>query len=231
MKTAPKNAAVSALAASQLRWICDPASLGFQSTAELDTDSGIVGQNDALEALRYGLETSAPGQNIFVRGLMGTGRLELVKRVLAELNPVCSLGTDFCYVGNFKRPDEPRLLALPRGRGAEFRDAIEALVQFLKTEFQPPLQSELMSPSPRHQPTARQARRRAAPAPCAADGRRGRRSSSRRCPAGWRRRRTASVSSLSPPRRRISAVPEPRWCCYAEAGGRRWQRPKSATRS
>jgi len=150
MKTAPKNAAVSALAASQLRWICDPASLGFQSTAELDTDSGIVGQNDALEALRYGLETSAPGQNIFVRGLMGTGRLELVKRVLAELNPVCSLGTDFCYVGNFKRPDEPRLLALQRGRGEEFRDAIEDLVQFLKTELQPALQSELMSARRRH---------------------------------------------------------------------------------
>lgn len=31
--------------------------------------AGVIGQDDAVEALHFGLETDAPGPNIFVRGL------------------------------------------------------------------------------------------------------------------------------------------------------------------
>ena len=134
----------------RLRWICDPAQLSFKSTAELDTDAGIVGQEDAIEALRFGLETFAPGQNVFVRGLTGTGRLELVQRVLSGIQPACALGSDFAYVTNFERLDEPRLLTLPRGRGVQLREAVADLVRFLKTDLQPALQSELMLSRRRH---------------------------------------------------------------------------------
>ena len=52
-----------------LRWRCDPDDLSFDSTAEVEPVAGVVGQDDAVEAVRYGLESSSPGQNIFVRGL------------------------------------------------------------------------------------------------------------------------------------------------------------------
>ena len=73
------------LAADNLRWRCDPAKLSFKTTADLEPIVGVVGQDDAVEALRFGLEIDAPGQNIFVRGLTGTGRMTLVRRLLEEV--------------------------------------------------------------------------------------------------------------------------------------------------
>ena len=62
------------LPADGLRWRCDAAELDFETTNDVKPLVGVVGQDDAVEALRFGLETDAPGQNIFVRGLSGTGR-------------------------------------------------------------------------------------------------------------------------------------------------------------
>jgi len=55
------------LPSDALRWTCPTNWLPFASTAEVEPLSGIVGQEEALEALRFGLEMSGPGQNIFVR--------------------------------------------------------------------------------------------------------------------------------------------------------------------
>ena len=76
---------VSALTTEQLRWRCDPSRLDFETTADVEPLAGVVGQDTAIEALRFGLATGAPGQNIFVRGLSGTGRMTLLKRLMEEL--------------------------------------------------------------------------------------------------------------------------------------------------
>ncbi|UCF32973.1 MAG: AAA family ATPase, partial [Phycisphaerales bacterium] len=89
-----------ALAAQLLRWECDPSQLSFNSTAEVEPITGVVGQEDAVEALRFGLETGAPGQNVFVRGLTGTGRMTLLKRLMEEIQPSCPYALDRCYVHN-----------------------------------------------------------------------------------------------------------------------------------
>ena len=125
-----------------LRWSCDPASLGFETTLELEPIHGIVGQDDAVEALRYGLEVHAPGQNVFVRGLTGTGRLALVKRLLEDIQPSCPVALDRCYVRNFTSPDRPRLVSLPRGRGREFKRRIEALADYIQEELVPAMSSD-----------------------------------------------------------------------------------------
>ena len=125
-----------------LRWRCDPAELSFASTADVEPLRGIIGQEDALDSLRFGLEIFAPGQNVFVRGLTGTGRMSLVRRVLEEIQPACPLAGDFCYVTNFERPEAPQLVALERGQGFAFRDAIDRLVQYLAKELGPALASD-----------------------------------------------------------------------------------------
>ena len=51
-----------------LRWCCDDMLPSFETTDEVEPITGVVGQDDAIEALRYGLEVFAPGQNIYVRG-------------------------------------------------------------------------------------------------------------------------------------------------------------------
>lgn len=117
------------LSIPQLRWRCQPQALGFRTTADVEAAQGIVGQMRAVEALRFGLEISAPGHNLYVRGLSGTGRLTLVRRVLEDVRPGVRLGPDYAYVHRFAQPDRPRLLRLPRGRGVNFRDRVLELAE------------------------------------------------------------------------------------------------------
>ncbi|MBL4685337.1 MAG: AAA family ATPase [Nannocystaceae bacterium] len=124
------------LSTPQLRWRCQPQALGFRTTADVEAAQGIVGQMRAVEALRFGLEISAPGQNVYVRGLSGTGRLTLVRRVLEDVCPGVRQGPDYAYVHRFAQPDRPRLLRLPRGRGVNFRDRILELAEFVVSELQ-----------------------------------------------------------------------------------------------
>jgi len=131
-----------AIPCDALRWKCDPDSLPFQSTADVEPVTGVVGQETAVEALRFGLQISAPGQNIFVRGLSGTGRLTLVKRLLEELRLSCPEIRDICYVHNFSKPDQPRLIELPRGAGQVFRRRVDRVVDFIRDDLRNALNSE-----------------------------------------------------------------------------------------
>jgi len=58
----------------QLRWICDPNTLPFRTTAELKADEVIIGQDRAVRALDLGLTIEQPGYNIYIAGPVGTGR-------------------------------------------------------------------------------------------------------------------------------------------------------------
>ena len=125
-----------------LRWRCDPLSLSFESTEEVEPVAGVVGQETAVEALRFGLLTRAPGQNIFVRGLTGTGRYTLVRRLLDELRLSCPQVRDRCYVHNFAQPDRPCLLVLASGKGPALRDRVEKLADFIRDDLDTALSSE-----------------------------------------------------------------------------------------
>jgi ATP-dependent Lon protease len=125
-----------------LRWRCDPTRFGFETTEDVPPAAGIVGQDVAVEALRFGLETSAPGQNVFVRGLTGTGRASLVRRLLENIRADCPLPHDRVYVYNFGQPDRPRLLTLPRGSAARFRHRVDEFIAFLKDELSGALSSD-----------------------------------------------------------------------------------------
>ncbi|MEK7756888.1 MAG: hypothetical protein AAB385_06720, partial [Planctomycetota bacterium] len=80
---------VEPLPAAALRWHCDPKALPFDSTADIEPISGVIGQDSAVDALKFGLETNAPGQNVFVRGITGTGRMTLIRRMLEQIRLAC----------------------------------------------------------------------------------------------------------------------------------------------
>jgi len=138
----PEAGRAEPLPTTMLRWRCDPATLSFASTAEIEPATDVIGQDDAVEALRFGLETRAPGQNIFVRGLSGTGRLTLVRRLLESIQPDCSPTPDRCYVHNFSQPDRPRLISLPPRRGQEFRQRLERLIEFIRDDLRSALATD-----------------------------------------------------------------------------------------
>src|SRR3989475_3231012 len=52
--------------------------------------------------------------------------------MIQELHPTTKESLDRCYVNNFKLPDRPRLLALPRGQADSFKKDVEAGIDFLR---------------------------------------------------------------------------------------------------
>ncbi len=117
--------------AAELRWECDPARLGFQTTADLDPAEGVLGQKTAHEALEFGIRCLSPGQNVFVRGARGTGRIRMVRHLIHTLAPKTDGLTDCCYVFNFDRHDRPRLIRLAAGTAPKFRQQMLELGEYV----------------------------------------------------------------------------------------------------
>src|SRR5271170_4347797 len=128
-KTAPNPVG---LPPEKLRWRCDPATVPFASTKNAPIVEGELGQDRALRALQMGVELTAPGYNLFICGLSGTSRGGMVTRMVEGLNPRREPAPDRCYVNNFKNPDRPRLLTLPRGQADAFRKEMESGIEFLR---------------------------------------------------------------------------------------------------
>src|SRR5229473_4680423 len=127
--SSPKHAS---LPPEKLRWQCDPATIPFNTTAEVEPASGDLGQDRALRALRMGVELNASGYNLFVCGLSGTSRGGMIVRMVEEMRLETEPAPDRCYVNNFKNVDRPRLLTLPRGQANAFRKEVESGIDFLR---------------------------------------------------------------------------------------------------
>ncbi len=112
----------------RLRRRLDPATLPFQTTAEVEPIAGTVGQPRALEALEFGLEIETYGYNVYVAGRPGSGRESTVLRLVEQIAATKPTPPDWVYVHNFQDPERPRAIALPAGRGAQLaRDMDEFL--------------------------------------------------------------------------------------------------------
>ena len=116
----------------KLRWRCPPESLPFESTKEVPVCMQIIGQERALKAIRLGLEMESLGYNIFVVGLLGTGRNTTIKCLLEEIDKAGKIPDDICYVTNFKDPDQARCVCLPAGQGKAFKKEMDDLIESLK---------------------------------------------------------------------------------------------------
>jgi predicted ATP-dependent protease len=126
----------------QVRWQCDASQLGFETTDEIEPVDVIIGQDDALEALKFAIECDAYGQNVYVRGLSGTGRMSMVSRILKEARPAPQPRKEHCYVANFDQPDRPRLISLPSGLGGKFKSMMEQLSSYIAEDLQKSMESE-----------------------------------------------------------------------------------------
>src|SRR2546429_2191483 len=120
------------LPVAKLRWRCELSRIPFETTAQAELREGFIGQERALRALKMGAELSAPGYNVFVCGLAGTSRGGTIARMIEELHPQTKESLDRCYVNNFKLPDRPRLLTLPRGQADSFKKDMQAGIDFLR---------------------------------------------------------------------------------------------------
>jgi lon-related putative ATP-dependent protease len=116
------------LTAEQVRQRCDPAIFQCNSTAQLEPMEGIIGQDRALSALKFGLNIVKPGFNIFVSGLAGTGRTTAIKSFLEALAAKKETPPDWCYVHNFRDSYFPKALKVPAGMGEALRKDMERTI-------------------------------------------------------------------------------------------------------
>ncbi|MGE4552282.1 MAG: Lon protease family protein [Desulfovibrionaceae bacterium] len=130
------------LAPDALRQRIDPASLGFETTADLAPADEIIGQQRGVEAFRFGMGMTRRGYNIFVTGQPGTGRLATVKKLLEEFSGHDGVPDDLCYVHNFRRPEAPQLLRFKAGDGAAFRKAVQDMLEGIRRETPQVFESE-----------------------------------------------------------------------------------------
>ncbi|MDK2957176.1 MAG: hypothetical protein PWQ57_2672 [Desulfovibrionales bacterium] len=126
----------------KLRWRCDPASLPFSDTSELEPLDVIIGQDRGVEAFRFGMGMVKKGYNIMVTGEPGLGRMATVRKLLQGLSHRDGIPDDLCYVNNFKRPEEPILLRFKAGVGVEFRKGMQDFLEVIKREVGPLFESE-----------------------------------------------------------------------------------------
>ena len=116
----------------QLSHHCDPDQFTFQTTADLEDLSEIIGQARAMDAVRFGSGIRHEGYNLFVLGPSGMGKRSLVRQLLEEKAHQETKPADWCYINNFFYLHKPRVLKLPHGRGEALRLDMEALINFLR---------------------------------------------------------------------------------------------------
>jgi len=119
---------------------CHPDSLPFETTQQLDTLGEIIGQDRAVEAIRFGLSIDRPGFNVFAFGPSGHGRLTTIRHFLAHEARERGAPDGWCYVHGFTDSRRPAALRLPPGRCTELRtalhDVVEELLERLPAAFE-----------------------------------------------------------------------------------------------
>jgi lon-related putative ATP-dependent protease len=124
------------LAAKELRLQVDPKDIEISFTKELcPVSHGVVGQERAIEAIKFGVGMTDPEYNIYVAGTTDTGATYMARAFLEEEAAKQPPPPDWCYVHNFKEHDKPCALRLPTGRGEELRQSMDELVDALKSEI------------------------------------------------------------------------------------------------
>jgi lon-related putative ATP-dependent protease len=126
----------------ELRWRCNLDKFEFDSTYDLKPIEGILGQERALKALKIGVDLRAPGYNIYIAGMSGTGKATTVKKILEAISSECPPLYDYAYVNNFKDPDRPVLLTFSKGQAKFFRQDLSSAINILKQRIPQSLESE-----------------------------------------------------------------------------------------
>lgn len=130
------------LDAEDLRRRCDPATLPFRTTAEVEPADGAAGQSRALRAIDLAAQAPQRGYNIFATGPAGTGMRETVENRLREHAAGRPLPDDVVFLFNFDEPGRPLCVTLPPKQGRELVRMMAAFVAQAAREIPNAFESE-----------------------------------------------------------------------------------------
>jgi lon-related putative ATP-dependent protease len=126
-----------------LRAVCDPDTLGFETTLDINPlKEKVVAQDRAVHALEFGLGVKDLEYNIFVAGPPRAGKTETIMAYVQELAATEPPPPDYIYVYNFKDSERPASLTLPTGKGRVLKADMEELISNLKVQIPEVFESE-----------------------------------------------------------------------------------------
>ena len=119
----------------KLKMICNPDIFDFETTEGLGSVATGIGQDRGIKALEFGLNVDVKGYNLYVEGPIGVGKTMYTKRYLDKISKKKKAPHDWCYIYNFKNPNEPIAVDLPAGQGREFRDSMDGFIKEIKKDI------------------------------------------------------------------------------------------------
>jgi lon-related putative ATP-dependent protease len=137
-----KSTRARELPPSKLRWRCASGLFDFKTTDDIKPCQDIIGQDRALSAIKRGLKLEHRGFNIFITGLVGTGRTTTIKHLLERLEKKGPIPSDICYMHNFRNPTMPRCIELDAGKGNELFADMNRLIAELLSKISSVFQSD-----------------------------------------------------------------------------------------
>lgn len=133
---------VKPLTREQLYQHTDPDQFEFDTTADLADDVDVVGQDRALDAVRFGIGINQKGYNLYALGPHGLGKQTAITRFIKERAAAMPTPSDWVYVHNFDQSHKPDALKLPAGRGPELAEEMERVVEELQAVIPASFESE-----------------------------------------------------------------------------------------
>ena len=121
---------------------CELKNLTFNTTSELEDISKDIGQQRAMDALKFGIGMNHEGYNLFVLGSTGLGKHTTVKKLLEDESRQMDRPPDWCYINNFEQHHEPEVLKLPAGTGQQLALDMDHLIGDLLVAIPAAFQSE-----------------------------------------------------------------------------------------
>ncbi|MDA0770879.1 MAG: ATP-binding protein [Chloroflexi bacterium] len=118
-----------------LTTVCDPDSLGFETTSEVDHLEGTIGQDRALSALELAVDIEAEGYNLFVSGIPGSGRNTALRTYLQQVASTKPNPPDWGYVHNFEDPSQPLALSMTCGMMRQLSHDMDELTSSCRHEI------------------------------------------------------------------------------------------------
>ena len=126
-----------------LRAVCDPEQLGFETTLDLTPlKDKVVAQDRAVHALEFGLGVKDLEYNVYVAGPPRAGKTEAIMAYAADLAAKEPSPPDYIYVHNFRDPEKPQSISLPKGMGRSLKADMEELISTLRVQIPEVFESE-----------------------------------------------------------------------------------------
>ena len=133
---------VKPLTPDRLTLAVDAKGLGFGNTDELEPFDEVIGQERAIEAMRFGVEIRAPGYNLFLLGREGTGKQSAILSLLQDKAAGEATPADWVYVSDFGQWHKPNAMRLPAGRGRELAAAMQDFIEEIRVSVPTFLENE-----------------------------------------------------------------------------------------